>query len=45
MGDEEELGNVGSEQDSSVRSECKRGDGYFKDTKAETYDRNGEYKG
>jgi hypothetical protein len=40
--DEEELGNIGSEQD-SVSNECERYDGYFKDTKAETYNRNGEY--
>jgi hypothetical protein len=38
--DKEELGNTGSEQD-GVSSECKRDDGYFKDAKAEAYDRNG----
>lgn len=38
----EELGNIGREHN-SVSSECERNDGYFKDTKAETYGRNGEY--
>jgi hypothetical protein len=40
--DEEELGNIGSEQD-SVSRECERDDRYFKDMKAQTYDGNGEY--